>query len=45
MGTFTETPAHLRLPLKVHEINEALPENFDSREAWPKCESIKEVRD
>lgn len=22
-----------------------LPDNFDARDAWPKCDSIKEVRD
>lgn len=30
--------------MTAEEIN-ALPENFDSREAWPMCVSIKEVRD
>ena len=29
----------------VHKRNEPLPDNFDAREAWPACDSIKEVRD
>jgi cathepsin B len=38
-------PADFQLPVKDVEPNVALPENFDSREQWPACESIKEVRD
>lgn len=34
-------------PLYVHEIedDEDLPENFDSREQWPNCPTIGEIRD
>lgn len=33
-------------PPPLHNISENdLPENFDSREQWPNCASIKEVRD
>jgi cathepsin B len=27
------------------EVADNIPDNFDSREAWPNCDSIKEVRD
>ncbi len=40
-----ETPEHLKLPEKPLEIASNLPENFDLREAYPKCESLKEIRD
>ena len=33
------------LPRKEFPENLALPDTFDSREAWPKCTSIAEVRD
>nr|CAD7392860.1 unnamed protein product [Timema cristinae] len=37
---------HFRLPVKIHSVeNEQLPENFDSREHWPDCPTIKEIRD
>ena len=50
MGTFRTTPEHLKLPLKTVEpewlgAEDSLPENFDSRLAWPNCDSIKEIRD
>ena len=36
----------LRLPTKYHDVeNEILPKNFDSREHWPQCPSLKEIRD
>lgn len=44
MGTL-ETPSHLKLPEKDIEVLQAPPEQFSSAEQWPKCESIKEVRD
>jgi cathepsin B len=44
LGTF-ETPEGSILPEKNVEIRTDLPENFDLREAYPDCESIKEVRD
>ncbi|XP_067667062.1 cathepsin B-like [Haliotis asinina] len=34
------------LPKKKHDLSMiSLPENFDSRDAWPNCPSLKEVRD
>ena len=45
MGTILETPEHLKLPVKEIEPLKDIPDSFDSREQWPKCESIKEVRD
>ena len=38
---------HNTLPLKKETKLGAfeLPENFDSREAWPNCPSIGEIRD
>jgi len=48
MGSL-KTPEHLKLPVKLSDpkwLNaESLPENFDSRTAWPNCESLREVRD
>ncbi len=44
MGTL-ETPSHLKLPEKNIEVVQAPPEQFFSAEQWPKCDSIKEVRD
>jgi cathepsin B len=44
MGTL-ETPEEHKLPLKDFEALEDIPEEFSSAEAWPKCDSIKEVRD
>lgn len=44
MGTL-ETPEHLQLPLKDVEPLKDIPEEFFSADAWPNCESIKEVRD
>lgn len=43
-----KTPPHMRLPVK--KLNEreldsvVLPKSFDARTAWPKCQSIKEIR-
>ncbi|XP_063704138.1 cathepsin B [Culicoides brevitarsis] len=36
-----------RDPVMLHEISddEDFPENFDAREQWPNCPTIKEVRD
>jgi hypothetical protein len=45
LGAFKGTPNNLKLPVKTLEEPTAFPENFDSRDAWPNCESIKEVRD
>lgn len=43
-----QTPATIRLPRKkAADYSNAAdpPEQFDSRTQWPKCESIKEIRD
>ena len=51
LGTIKSDPAKIReyLPLKTLSEEEltltAIPESYDLREANPKCESIKEVRD
>jgi len=45
LGTFLQTPEDKKLPVKNVEILEDLPENFDLREAWPQCESLRELRD
>jgi len=45
MGTILETPEHMKLAEKHIEPLKDIPESFDSATAWPKCESIKEVRD
>ena len=34
-----------RLPSIIHEVPKDLPESFDSRENWPECPSISEIRD
>jgi cathepsin B len=44
MGTL-ETPEHLKLPLRDIEPLQDIPESFNSADAWPKCESIREIRD
>lgn len=47
MGVHPESNLH-RLPEYVHDyqdLSNDLPENFDSREQWPDCPTIKEVRD
>jgi cathepsin B len=45
MGTILETPEELKLPLKDIEPLKDIPTEFFSATAWPKCASIKEVRD
>lgn len=40
-----ETPAEMKLPQKDIEPLADINADFDSRTAWPNCESIKEVRD
>jgi cathepsin B len=29
----------------IHDVPNDLPTNFDARQQWPNCQSIKEVRD
>jgi cathepsin B len=36
---------HQQLQVLEHEILKDLPENFDAREQWPNCPTLKEVRD
>jgi len=41
-----KAPLSMRLPVKTSElIIDAIPATFDARTAWPKCDSIKEIRD
>ena len=40
MGTLP-TPEELKLPVKQIKPLEAIPTNFDSRQQWTNCESIK----
>lgn len=35
----------ITLPVKQMTPMEDLPDNFDAREQWPDCPSIKEIRD
>jgi cathepsin B len=34
-----------QLPKIVHDVPNDLPDNFDARDQWPNCPTIKEVRD
>ncbi len=34
-----------QLPKMVHDVPNDLPDNFDARDQWPNCPTIKEVRD
>ena len=36
---------HQQLDVLEHEVPNDLPENFDAREQWPNCPTLKEVRD
>lgn len=41
-----EDPNHWVPPLRVYNVDPlSLPTNFDSRTQWPKCPTLKEVRD
>lgn len=40
-----KTPEDHKLPYKKVIKRNDLPENFDLRDKWPQCESLKEVRD
>lgn len=46
MGVHPESYKY-KLPVLYHEIgaDEELPTNFDSRTNWPKCPTIREIRD
>ena len=46
MGVHPDYSQHLQeLDVLTHEVPNDLPENFDSREQWPNCPTLKEVRD
>jgi cathepsin B len=45
MGAFYEDLSHIPDVTEVHEFPNAAPDSFDSATQWPKCKSIKEVRD
>jgi cathepsin B len=36
---------HKELEVLEHNVPNDLPENFDAREQWPNCPTLKEVRD
>lgn len=36
---------HEQLEVLHHEVSDDLPDNFDARDAWPNCPTLKEVRD
>lgn len=40
-----KTPSEHKLAVKEIRVRSDLPENFDLREKWPQCESLREVRD
>jgi len=40
-----QTPEEKKLPVKNVKVVKNLPDNFDLREQFPQCESLKEVRD
>lgn len=45
MGVHPNAKLH-RLPIKVHDLEDAeIPEEFDSREQWPDCPTVQEIRD
>ena len=46
LGAIIEEKSSLPDISEFHSFNMgAVPDSFDSRDAWPKCDSIKEVRD
>lgn len=40
-----DTPSPKKLPIKDITPLPNIPETFDPRNEWPKCESLKEIRD
>jgi cathepsin B len=45
IGTFINTPNSDKPRVKDITPIENLPESFDSRDAWPGCESLRDIRD
>ncbi|GLV32083.1 Cathepsin B [Carabus blaptoides fortunei] len=45
MGVHPNSKLH-RLPAKIHDLEDAeIPDEFDSREQWPDCPTVQEIRD
>jgi len=36
---------HKQLEVLEHDVPNDLPDNFDAREQWPNCPTLKEIRD
>lgn len=45
LGAWLKPGKELGLKVLTHKVIKDLPENFDARENWPGCPTIKEVRD
>jgi cathepsin B len=45
LGLLDRPAGYVPNPPPTYDINEDIPETFDSREHWPDCASIKEIRD
>jgi len=45
MGVLNNINPNVQLDADVDAVADSIPDNFDSRTAWPGCDSIKEVRD
>lgn len=46
MGVHPEySEQHEQLEVLHHDVSDDLPDNFDARDAWPNCPTLKEVRD
>lgn len=46
MGVLPEHARQMKqLAVRVHDVPNDLPVNFDARDQWPNCLTIKEIRD
>lgn len=46
MGVLPEHASQMkRLDVRVHDVPKDLPTNFDARDQWPNCSTIREIRD
>ena len=46
MGVLPEHAGQMkRVDVQVHDVPNDLPTNFDARDQWPNCPTIKEIRD